>query len=160
MKMRAKLVSRLTRFLLVSVAVLAGAKLATAADVAVVTLKNSRVAAIDSSDLAKIIEITHKWSDGRDLLVVLTDPSSPEMRVVAKKLLLLTTAEFRRLIEAANKGRLIFVVVSNDDEALKLLQSNPSAIALVDVYSINSSVDVWKIDGRLPLEPAYILHSR
>lgn len=160
MKMPTKFVTRLIHLLLVSLAVLAGARSAAAADVALVTLKNSRVAATSSSDLAKIIKTTHKWRDGRDLMVVLTDPSSPEMRVVAEKLLSLTAAEFRRSIESANKDRLIFLVVASDDEALKVLRSNPSAIALVNVYSINSSVDVWKIDGRLPLERAYLLHSQ
>jgi len=160
MKTRTKVVSRLTHLLLVSLTVVAVVQFARAGDVALVSLKNSRVAAINSTDLAKVIKTTHKWNDGRDLVVVLTDPSSPEMRVVAEKLLSLTTAEFRMSIAAANKARLIFVVVSSDDEALKLLQSNPIAIALINVYSINSSVDVWKIDGRLPLEPTYILHSR
>ena len=160
MTMPTKVVSRLTQFFLVALTVVAVAGFARAGDVALVSLKNSRVAAINSSDLAKIIKTTHKWNDGGDLVVVLTDPSSPEMRVVAEKLLSLSAAEFRMAIAAANKARLIFMVVSNDDEALKVLQANPAAIALVNVYSINSSIDVWKIDGRLPLEPTYILHSR
>jgi len=150
----------LTYFLLTSLAMVAVSRRAAAADVALVSAKNSRVAAINSTDLAKIIKTTHKWSDGHDLVVVLTDPSSPEMRVVAEKLLSLTAADFRKFIEAANRGRVVFVVVSNDDEALKMLQSNPGAIALVNVYSINSSIDVWKIDGRLPLEHTYLLHSQ
>jgi len=160
MKMPRKLLSRMSRYGLVALAVIAFGSFAPAADVALVSLKNSRTAAVNSSDLVKIIKTTHKWSDGRDLLVVLTDPSSPEMRVVAEKLLSLTTGDFRRSIEAANRGRVVFVVVASDDEALKMLQSNPGAVALVNVYSINSSIDVWKIDGRLPLEHAYLLHSQ
>jgi hypothetical protein len=54
----------------------------------------------------------------------------------------------------------VFWLVSSDDEALKILQSNPAAVGLVNVYSINSSVNVSKIDGKLPLEPGYILHSQ
>jgi len=150
----------LSHLLLASLATLAAGTWAAAADVALVSAKNSRVAAINSTDLAKIIKTTHRWSDGRDLMVVLTDPSSPQMRVVAEKLLSLTAEDFRRSIEAANRDRLVFVVVSSDDEALKMLQSNPGAIALVNVYSINSSIDVWKIDGRLPLEHTYLLHSQ
>jgi len=160
MKIRIKIASRLARVLLVFLAFLIGVKLASATDVAVVTLKDSSVAATNSSDLAKTLKATHKWRNGRDLLVFLTDPSSPEMRVVAEKLLSMTPIDFRRSIEAANKSRLVFVVVGSDDEALKMLQSNPSAVALVNVYSINSSVDVWKIDGRLPFEPAYLLHGQ
>ena len=32
------------------------------------------------------------------------------------------------------------------------------AIGVVDVYSINSSVAVVKLAGKLPLEPGYVLH--
>ena len=134
--------------------------IAAARDVAVVTPRNGRVRAMKATDLIKMIKTTHKWLAGYDLTVVLTDPSSPEMRVVAEKLLSLTPDEFRKLILVANKTNLTFVVASSDDEALKMLQSSPSAIGLVNVYSINSNVDVLKIDGKLPLDPGYILHSQ
>ena len=34
----------------------------------------------------------------------------------------------------------------------------PGAVGVVDVYSINSSVVVMKIAGKLPMEPGYLLH--
>jgi hypothetical protein len=142
------------------VCIFACSEIAAARDVALVTGKNSRVQVMRAADLTKMIKTTHKWLDGYDLTVVLTDPSSPEMRIVTEKLLSVTTDEFRRLIDAANKTRAAFLVVSSDDEALKILQSNRSAIGLVNVYSINSNVDVLKIDGKLPLEFGYILHSQ
>ena len=150
----------LPRFVLALVCVFVCGEIAAARDVALVTGKNSQVKVVKAADLAKMIKTTHKWPDGHDLTVVLTDPSSPEMRIVAEKLLSLTSDEFKKLIDAANKTRVTFWVVSSDDEALKILQSNPSAIGLVNVYSINSNVDVLKIDGKLPLEPGYILHSQ
>ena len=142
------------------VCIFACSEIAAARDVALVTSRNSRVQVMKAAELTKMIKTTHKWLDGYDLTVVLTEPSSPEMRVVAEKLLSLTDDEFKKLIDAANKTRVTFLVVSSDDEALKALQSNPSAIGLVNVYSINSNVDVLKIDGKLPLEPGYILHSQ
>ena len=152
--------SRFRNILVMSAALLAGCQLAAARDVAIVTLKDSHPAGVRAADLSKFIKTTHKWPDGHDLIVVLTDPASQEMRIVSEKLLSLSSDEFRRSIEAANKSRLVFVVVANDDEALKTLHANPTAIAFVNVYSINSTVDVWKIDGKLPLEPAYLLHSQ
>jgi len=146
--------------LLMCVALLAGRELASARDVALVTLKNSRPAAAKSADLSKAIKTTHKWPDGRDLIVVLTEPSSPEMRIVSEKLLSLSSAEFRQSIDAANRNRVVFFVVANNDEVFKTLNANPSAIAFVDVYSINGTVDVWRIDGKLPFDPAYLLHSQ
>jgi hypothetical protein len=142
------------------VCVFACGELAAARDVALVTAKNSPIKAVKADDLAKTIKTTHKWPDGSELTVVLTDPSSPKMRIVAEKLLALTSGEFKKSIEAANRIRVTFLVVSSDEEALKTLLGNPSAIALVDVYSINGSVNVSKIDGKLPLEPGYILHGQ
>ena len=135
-------------------------QLAAARDVAIVTLKNTRSASVSATELAQALRTTHKWADGSNLIVVITDPSSPEMRIVAEKLLSLTSDAFKKTIDAANKDRVVFLVVGSDEEALKALRGKPAAIALVNVYSINSSVDVWKIDGKLPLQPDYILHSQ
>ena len=150
----------LPRLVLVLVCVLVCDKLASARDVALVTNKNNPAKVVKAADLVKAIKTTRKWPDGSDLTVVLTNPSSPEMRIVAEKLLSLTSDEFKKLIDTANKSRVTFWLVPSDDEALKILQSNPAAVGLVNVYSINSSVNVSKIDNKLPLEPGYILHSQ
>jgi ABC-type phosphate transport system substrate-binding protein len=136
------------------------APVAVARDVALVTSKKNPVQVVKAADLVKMIKTTHKQLDHDDVTLIVTNPSSPEMRVVAEKLLSVTTDEFRKLIDAASKTKPTFLVVSNDDEVLKALQSNPSAIGLVNVYSINSNVEVLKIDGKLPLEPGYLLHSQ
>jgi len=96
----------------------------------------------------------------RDLIVVLSDPTSLEMCIVAQKLLLLRHDEFKTLIDVTNQSRMTFWVVSGDDDVLKIVRSDTSAIGLVNVYSINSNVEVLKIDGKLPLEPGYVLHSQ
>lgn len=140
--------------------ILACSEIATAHDVALVTSKNSRVKGAKAADLARMIKTTHRCPDGYDLTVILANPSSLEMRIVATKLLSLTNDEFKKSIDVANRNRVTFLVVSSDDEVLKALQGNTSAIGLVNVYSINGSVDVLKIDGKLPLEPAYVLHSQ
>jgi hypothetical protein len=148
----------LSRAVLAFVCLLACGEIAVAHDVALVASKSGRVKGMTAADLAKMIKSTHKWPDGQELIVVLTDPSSLEMRIVAQKLLSLTRDEFKQLIAATNMGKMTFWVVSSDDEALRLVQGNTSAIGLVNVYSINSNVDVLRIDGKLPLEPGYVLH--
>jgi hypothetical protein len=148
------------KVVLVALCILSRSDIAAASDVAVVASKDSRFRMVKASDLVKMIKTTHKRPDGYDLTVFLTDPSSPEMQIVAQKLLSLTPDEFKRLIDAANKSRVTFRVVSGDEEALNALQSNPAAIGLVNVYSINSNVEVLKIDDKLPLEPGYILHGQ
>lgn len=160
MGLKNRLLRNLPRSVLAFACILLCGENAAARDVAIVTSKNNRVQVMKAADLTKMIKTTHKWLDGNDLTVILTDPSLPEMRVVAEKLLSLTPGEFKELIDAANKTRVTFLVVSGDDEVLKTLQSNPSAIGLVNVYSINSKVDVLKIDRKLPLEPGYLLHGQ
>jgi hypothetical protein len=160
MEFKIKALRILPRAVLALVCILVWSEIAVAHDVALVTNKNSPVKVMKADDLARMIKTTHKWPDGHNLIVVLTDPSSLEMRIVAQKLLSLTRDEFKQLIAATNKNKLTFWVVSSDDEVLKVLQANTSAIGLVNVYSINSNVDVLKIDDKLPLEPGYVLHSQ
>jgi ABC-type phosphate transport system substrate-binding protein len=159
-RLKHRALRKLLSAILLLVCIAVSAETASARDVAVVTIKNSHVQVMKAVELAKIIRTTHKGFDTQDLTIVITDPSSPEMRIVAEKLLSLSTEDFRKLIETTNKTRPTFLVVSNDDEVLKTVQSNPSAIGLVNVYSINSGVDVLKIDGKLPLESGYLLHSQ
>jgi hypothetical protein len=160
MELKTRALRILPRAGLAFVCILMCCAIASAHDVALVTHKNSQVKVIKADDLARMIKSTHKWPDGHDLIVVLTDPSSLEVRIVAQKLLSLKRDEFKQLIDATNKSKMTFWLVSSDDEALKILQGNTSAIGLVNVYSINGTVDVLKIDDKLPLEPGYILHSQ
>jgi hypothetical protein len=150
----------LTKAVLAFVCILGCSEFAAAHDVALVTSKNSCAKGATVADLARIIKTTHKCPDGHDLMVVLISPFSLETRIAAAKLLSLTPEEFKKFIDEENKERVIFVVVSSDDEVLKAVQGNTSAIGLVNVYNINSNVDVLKIDGKLPLEFGYVLHSQ
>ncbi len=152
---------RFRRAFLALVCIFLCGEIAAARDVAVVTCRSNRVpVGMKSSDLIKTMKSTHKWPGGSDLTVILTNPSSSEIRIVAEKLLSLTVGEFKEMIDEANKIRVTFLVVSSDDEVLKTVESNPSAIGLVNVYSITSNVDVLKIDDKLPLQTGYILHSQ
>ena len=50
------------------------------------------------------------------------------------------------------------LVVNSDEELVNRVASITGAVGVVDVYSINSSVVVMKIAGKLPMEPGYLLH--
>jgi ABC-type phosphate transport system substrate-binding protein len=60
----------------------------------------------------------------------------------------------------ANQGHSTpaFVFADSDEVVLKMVASTAGAIGFTDVYTINSSVNVAKIDGKMPLEPGYLLH--
>jgi hypothetical protein len=46
----------------------------------------------------------------------------------------------------------------SDADLLKIVESTPGAVALVDVREINDRVNVVKVDGKLPLEAGYLPH--
>ena len=149
--MKARL--RLGVLLLVNVAVLCAA--GHAKQLAVVVDKSNPQSAISSGDLVKILTFdTRKWQDGKSVLVILSDPSSNDVQQVLQKLLKVSEEKVRTLL-AAHKDS--FLVVNSDEELLKRVASMPGAIGLVDVYSINSTVNVLKVDSKLPLEAGYPL---
>ena len=150
------------RFLRVSTFVLITASLASARDLAVVSNKANAGNAITLSDLVKVCKAeTSRWPDGKSVTVVLRAPSSPEMKVVLEKVYGMSQSEVAGLIVTSNQvhpSHPPFLVVTSDDDLVNKVASIPGAVGIVDVYSINSSVAVVKVAGKLPLEPGYLLH--
>jgi hypothetical protein len=130
--------------------------LASARDVALVVAKNSNLKAIQTADLAKAFKTPPaKWPDGKEIVFVIKAPATTETKVMGTKLLGQTAEVFPGFVAGAKKT---FIVVATDDEVIKTVNSMPNAVGVVDLYSINGSVTVLKIDGKLPLEPGYLLH--
>jgi hypothetical protein len=152
----------LRRVFILSLLLLGGATLALAKDVALIANKGGSVSVVTMPDLVKLCKAqTNRWPDGKSVTLVMRDPSSPEMRMVLEKIYSMTPEAVNELIATANHGRMnhpAIIVVSSDDELVKKVAGTPGAVGLVDVYAINSSVDVIKIAGKLPFEPGYPLH--
>jgi ABC-type phosphate transport system substrate-binding protein len=150
------------RFLRVSILVLISASLASARDLALVSNKANAVGAITLPELVKVCKAqTNRWPDGKPITFVMRLPTSPEMKVVLEKIYGMSQTEVTSLIVTANHGRPnhpAIMIVSTDEELVNQVASLPGAVGVVDVYSINSSVAVVKIAGKLPLEPGYLLH--
>jgi hypothetical protein len=51
-----------------------------------------------------------------------------------------------------------FILAESDDEVLDLVAKEPGALGMVDVHGIDSRIKVLKVDGKLPLEKAYLPH--
>jgi hypothetical protein len=47
--------------------------------------------------------------------------------------------------------------VGSDEELLHIVGTTPGAVGIIDVYSINSSVKVLRVDGKLPFDAGYTL---
>ncbi len=150
------------RWLRVVAFVLLSVSLAAARDIALVSNKANSVDAITVPDLVKVCKAqTNRWPDGKPIMFVMRSPSAPEMKVILEKVYGMSEKEVDSLIVTSNHGRPAhpaILVATSDEELLSKVASTPGAVGVVDVYSINSSVAVVKVGGKLPLEPGYLLH--
>ncbi len=126
-----------------------------AKQLAVIVDKSNNLGGMSSADLARLFRMDNrKWPDGKNVVLVLRDPSTPEMQTAIQKLYHMPVEEFKNLLAAHRNG---VVMVKSEQDLLKSVESIPGAVGLVDVYSITSRVRVLKVDGKLPLEPGYFL---
>ena len=150
------------RILHISFFLLVSASLASARDLALVSNKSNAVAAMTVPDLIKVCKAqNNRWPDGKPITFIMRSPSAPEMKLVLEKVYDMPENEVNGLIVTSNHGRPnhpAILVVASDEELVNKVATLPGAIGVVDVYSINSSVAVVKIAGKLPLEPGYLLH--
>ena len=141
---------------------LSSASLAAARDLALVSNKANTVTAVTVSDLVKLCKAqTNHWPDGKPVTFIMRAPSAPEMRLFLEKGYGMPESQVNELIASANHGRAshpAILVVNSDEELVNRVASITGAVGVVDVYSINSSVVVMKIAGKLPMEPGYLLH--
>ena len=135
---------------------------AAARDVAVVVNKSNATKNVTLAELAKLAKgTTKKWADAREVVLVIRDPASPDMKTVIQKVFGMTPDEVKTLASTLNGARKDSVlIVPSDDVLVRTVQTTPGAVGFVDVYSINSGISVLKIDGKSPLEPGYALHGQ
>ncbi len=114
------------------------------------------------ADLVKICKgQTNRWPDGKSVTFIMRAPATPEMKLVLEKLYELPESQVKEVVATANHGRMghpAIMIVETDEDLVNKVASIPGALGVVDVYSINSSVSVLKLGGKLPLEPGYLLH--
>jgi hypothetical protein len=125
---------------------------------ALVASAGSKVDEVSLADLTKLCKGTQKaWSDGKGFTLVMHDPESPEMHAAVQKLFGVAATDVKPLLTKLNESHTIVKIVDNDDDIMRTVGSIPGAVGLVDVYAINSSVKVLRIDGKLPFDVGYSL---
>ena len=125
---------------------------------AVVAAAGSKLQDVSLADLSKFCKGTQKtWPDGRSFVLVVRNPESAEMRGVMEKLLGGSSTEAKQTTTKQGEVHVIFKVVDTDEDLIRTVGSTPGALGLIDVYSINSSVKVLRVDGKLPFDPGYVL---
>src|SRR5262245_18507093 len=126
-----------------------------AKQLAVIVDKANPVSSMSVAELTKVFKFDNrKWPDGRNVVLVLPEASSPEMQAVIEKLYHMQPDEVKALLAGHRAG---VVIASSEEQMLKSVETIPGAVGIVDVYSITSRVNVIKVDGKLPLEQGYFL---
>lgn len=143
---------------ILGVLLLAAGTFAGTKNMAVVVSAGSKLNDVSLADLAKLSKGVQKtWPDGKNFKLVMKDPESPDMRVAAQKLFGAAPGEVKALIAKLNEARLAVKIVENDEDLLRTVEATPGAVGIIDVYSINSSVKVLRVDGKLPFDLGYAL---
>src|SRR4029077_11006074 len=76
-----------------------------AKQLAVIVDKTNNLGGLSATDLAKGFKFdSHKWPDGRPVILVLRDPSTPEMQTAIQKLYHMQADEFKALLAAHSSG--------------------------------------------------------
>ena len=122
---------------------------------AVIVNKVNTVENVTSAHLTKIIrgEIK-KWPDGKNIVLVLHKDSAGE-REALEHLNKMSAAEWNTFV-ASHKESIVFA--DTDADVLKAVQSEPGAVGVIEVHSIDNSVNVVHVDGKLPMEFGYLPH--
>jgi hypothetical protein len=129
-----------------------------AKNIAVIMAAGSKVQDVQLAELVKLCKGTQKsWSDGRTFMLVMKDPAAPEMHTPVQKLFGMSPADLRAALAKLNESRQLVKIVDTDEELLRTVEATPGAVGIVDVYSINSSVKVLRVDGKLPFDVGYAL---
>jgi hypothetical protein len=137
---------------------LGGLSVAAVKNMAVVISAGSKLSDVPLADLAKLCKGVQKaWPDGKNFTLVIKNPESPEMHAAVQKLFGDASGDFKAAIAKLNESRLTVKIVGNDEDLLHMVESTPGAVGILDVYSINSSVKVLRVDGKLPFDAGYAL---
>jgi hypothetical protein len=125
---------------------------------AVVVSTGSKLQDVSLVELSKFCKGAQKtWPDGRNFILVVRNPESPEMHGAMERLLGPTSTDAKLATTKLSEARSVLKVVDSDEDLIRTVGATPGAVGLVDVYSINSSVKVLRVDGKLPFDPGYIL---
>lgn len=145
----------ISMFLLLMTAV--GAAFAT--DFAVIVNPANPSRAMTLADLGKMFKgKTATWANGRNVTIVLREPTAAPMKFIIEKVMGVDSEQGKTILaDPARKSAAQVVFLNSDEEIVKTVETNPTAIGIVDVYNITGGVKVIKIDEKQPFDPGYVL---
>jgi hypothetical protein len=122
---------------------------------AVVVPASNKLEEVSLANIVQLCKGQKPWTDGKNFTLVMHDPETPEMRTAVQVLFGVAPGEMKVLLANVNQSRVVVKIVDNDDDLLRTVVATPGAVGLIDVYAINSSVRVLRIDGKLPFDAGY-----
>jgi len=131
------------------------APLCRARDLAIIVNKANSTSSLPAADLEKVLKAAMPWPDGKKVKVFITDPDSADRKTIVQRVYKMTPAGIQALVESHKAD---IQIVASDEIVLTMVDDNPGAVGIVNVYSINSQVKVLKVDDKLPMEQGYLLH--
>jgi hypothetical protein len=127
-------------------------------NIAVVMSAGTKMDDVQLSELTKLCKGVQKtWIEGKSFTLVMTDPGSPDLHAAVQKLFNMTPADLKTALPKLNEARTVVKIVESNDDLLRTVGATPGAVGIVDVYEINSTVKVIRIDGKLPFDVGYAL---
>jgi ABC-type phosphate transport system substrate-binding protein len=122
---------------------------------AVVVNKDNNVGNVTAVHLSKMFRFeVKKWPDGRAITIVLHKDSAGEIETLEH--LVRINAEELKALQASHKDSV--VLVDSDADVLKVVQGTPGAVGLVELHSVDGTINVMRVDGKLPMEAGYLPH--
>ena len=147
------------RFLIVSALLMSVAAGVFATDFAVIVHPSNTVRAMTLAELGKMFKgKSAMWPTGRNVMLVLREPSQPAMKFVIERVMGVGAEEGKAILtDVSRKSTAPVVFVPSDADVVKAVEASPGALGIVDVYNINGGVKVIKIDEKQPFDPGYVL---
>jgi ABC-type phosphate transport system substrate-binding protein len=122
---------------------------------AVVVNKENNVGTVSAAHLSRIFRSEiKKWPDGKTVILVLHKDSAGETETL-ERLNKMSAGEWKALIAAHRES---IMMADSDADVLKIVQSTPGAVGFVDVRSVDNTINVVRVDGKLPMESGYLPH--
>jgi hypothetical protein len=155
-----RMTAGLPRFLLwaAMLSILAFPLLASGKKWAVIVPRGTKLEEVSLAEITKLCRgQKQSWSDGQSFTLFMLDPEAPEMRGTVHKLFGVSSTEIKPLLAKLNGSRSFIKIVDHDEDVLRAVSATPGAAGIVDVYAIDSSVKVIRLDGLLPFDAGYVL---
>jgi phosphate transport system substrate-binding protein len=132
-----------------------------AQELAIIVNKSNPVENLTMAQLRKIVlGEQSQWSNGKQVMVLLRTPGSPEREVPLQVVCGMTENDFNQhLLHSSFNGEAGAAPKSLGSAAMlrQLVTTLPGAIGIVLATDVNDSVRVVKLDGKAPGEADYVL---